>query len=104
MKLSIILVFGVFLSLNLQAKEKVETPSQKLLEKVLAENGIFRCSFTQTINSQLDGDKLKAQVRKNCKKEISTINKWYKNKAFKERADLLIGNGIRSASSHKKTL
>lgn len=93
-----------FSSLAVQAKVKKEDISQTLLKKALAENGIFRCSFDQTIKSDLTGDKLKKQIKKNCQTEISKINTWYKDKELTQRTDLLVGNGMKSALSHKKTL
>ncbi|MCJ8275862.1 MAG: hypothetical protein HRT44_00785 [Bdellovibrionales bacterium] len=104
MKLLTLVALAFLLIPSAQAKVEKQDNSKKMLEKVLAENGIFRCSFTQTINNDLKGEKLKEVVRKNCKKEISKINKWYKKKEFKKRSELLISNGIRSASSHKQTL
>ena len=100
----VIITLSLLFCANGFAKVKKENVSEALLQKVLAENGIFRCSFNETVKSDLKGDKLKTHIKKNCKEEVSKINQWYKDKEFNQRADLLISNGMRSALSHKKKL
>ena len=104
MKKAILVTLLLLSSVFSYGKVKKSDVSKELLDKAIAENGIFRCSFMQTTKSKLKGKALKSSIRKNCKNEISKINKWYKAKGSKERSDLLISNGIRSATSHKKTL
>ena len=107
MKVLLLILFICFSPLtHSKVSKDTKTPKMKsLLNKAIAENKIFRCSFNQTINSNLKGQKLKVDIQKKCQKEIANIKKWFPKKADNnKRVQRLISNGIRSASPHRTNL
>lgn len=100
--MKILILSFIFMSSVSLANSKTHSNKDKILNRALAENALFKCSAQRSYDSSAKGKALDVEIKKNCASQIKELGRYYKKNEQLKLSEILISNGKRSALARQK--